>query len=280
MTEALAKSSYLINQELISYFIDHLNNSDKSSATINNIRRDLNLFIEYLAEQDDADIHAKYVSRYITLLEEKYKESSFLAKLSSLRQFINWLNLDDNPFWKLRVSLKHHDFDYYQELEFAEDFSYDDLLIQIIYELYLSQEELIELKLEDYNQARGTLRIRHQELVLEEPLATKMRNYFRQYRIELARASGTLALADPLFTKSVDNAGALTGQDLQQILNDHGLRLSKLKRSRIMNMLDQTMSFEEIETKLAIKLSEFYRPFVKDKNYRLAKAYKDFHPRA
>ncbi|MDD9898204.1 MAG: site-specific integrase [Candidatus Melainabacteria bacterium] len=280
MAEALAKSSYTLNQELLSYFIDYLNQSDKSAATIANIARDLNFFLDYLAEQDDADIHAKYVSRYITILEDKYKESSFLAKLSSLRQFINWLNLDENPFWKLRVSLKHHDFDYYQELEFSQDFAYDDLLIQVIYELYLSQEELIELKLEDYNQARGTLSIRGRELVLEQALAAKMRNYFRQYRIELARASGALTLEDPLFTRSLDDDRAMTSQSLQQLLADHGLALSKLKRSRIMNMLDQAMSFEEIESKLAIKLSEFYRPFVKDKDYRLARAYKDFHPRS
>ena len=105
----------MLNQELLCYFIDYLTET-KSQATIINIRRDINLFLDYLKDQDDADIHSKHVNRYINVLEEKYMESSFVANLSSLRQFINWLNLEDNPFWKLRVSFTHDDFDYYQRL--------------------------------------------------------------------------------------------------------------------------------------------------------------------
>jgi site-specific recombinase XerD len=281
----LAMSSYQINQELLCYFIDYLAET-KSQATIINIRRDINLFLDYLKDQDDADIHSKYVNRYIKVLEEKYMESSFVAKLSSLRQFINWLNLENNPFWKLRVSFNHDDFDYYQEQElfqyFSSDFVYDELVIALIYELYLAQDEFIELNLEHYNQASNTVRIRGRDLVLSDSLAAKMRCYFKDYRIELARKQGSLTLTDPLFLRSLeaDDASRMTGADLQQLLSNRGLGLVHLKRSRIIHLLDKAMSIEEIEKLLATKLSAFYRPFVKDKNYRLAKAYQEFHPRS
>jgi site-specific recombinase XerD len=281
----LAMSSYQINQELLCYFIDYLAET-KSQATIINITRDINLFLDYLKDQDDADIHSKYVNRYIKVLEEKYMESSFVAKLSSLRQFINWLNLENNPFWKLRVSFNHDDFDYYQEQElfqdFSSDFVYDELVIALIYELYLAQDEFIELNLEHYNQASNTVRIRGRDLVLSDSLAAKMRCYFKDYRIELARKQGSLTLTDPLFLRSLeaDDASRMTGADLQQLLSNRGLGLVHLKRSRIIHLLDKAMSIEEIEKLLATKLSAFYRPFVKDKNYRLAKAYQEFHPRS
>lgn len=285
MKPLLAMSSYQINQELLSYFVDYLAET-KSQATIINIRRDINLFLDYLKEQDDADIHSKYVNRYINVLEEKYMESSFVAKLSSLRQFTNWLNLENNPFWKLRVSFNHEDYDYYQEQDlfqdFSNDFVYDELIIALIYELYLAQDELIELNLEHYNQASNTLRIRGSDLVLSDSLAGNMRLYFKEHRIILARAKDSMTLTDPLFVKSLLRAddSRMTGTDLQQLLANRDLRLVYLKRSRIIHLLDKAMSIEEIEKLLATKLSAFYRPFVKDKDYRLARAYQEFHPRS
>lgn len=284
------KSSYQINQELVAYFISYLEaNSDKAEGTIANVARDLKAFIEYLNDYD-ADIQAKYIMAYINHLEDKYMESSFLSKLSSIRQFINWLNLEENPFWKLKISLNYNEFDYYKksdlETKFPLDaFSYDALIVWTIYELCLSQEELIGLNLEDYNLANSSFNLRGNKIKISDQLANQYKIYLKEIRATLLGKLNSMSLKDPLLLRTNINAAnidayRLTTIDLQKLLQLHELKHIYLKRSRIMNLLDQGLSLEQIETKLAIKLGNFYRPFVKDQDYRLAKAYKDYHPRA
>ncbi len=268
-------SNYILNEELLKYFIQYLEeNTNKSAGTIANINRDIRAFIDYLRDCDDASIQAKFITRYINELEEQYMESSFISKLSSLRQFVNWLNLDNNPFWKLKFSFNHEALNYYKENEifdrFTDVFSYELLVIRMIYELYLSQDELVALNLENYNLASNSFNYRDSRIEISDNLANLMRIYLKEYRPKLVPETQSVTLKDPLFIDP----------DVPKILQSNELKHTYLKRSRIMNLLDQGLSLEEIEEKLAIKLSNFYRPFVKEQDYRLAKAYKDFHPRA
>lgn len=286
------KSSYEINQELVRYFISHIEaSSDKAEGTIANIARDLKAFIEYLNEHGDADIQAKYIMAYINHLEDKYMESSFLSKLSSIRQFINWLNLEKNPFWKLKISLNYDEFKYYSQAELEtkfeldDKFNYDALIIWSIYELCLSQEELIALNLEDYNLANSSFNIRASRINISALLAGLYKTYLKEIRAALLGDLNSMNLKDPLLVKNHVHATniddyRLSASDLQKLLQLYDLKHIYLKRSRIINLLDQGLSLEQVEAKLAIKLSNFYRPFVKDQDYRLAKAYKDYHPRA
>ncbi len=274
-----------INEELLKYFIEYLEtNTDKASGTITNIHRDIRAFIDYLAVNDDASIQTKFITSYIHELEEKYMESSFVTKLSSLRQFINWLNLEENPFWKLKFSLNFSEFSYYSETEifdrFSSAFSYEQLIIRAIYELYLSQDELIALNLENYNLASNSFNYRGTRLSISSELAELMRYYLKEYRPSMLQQSQSLTMLDPLFIELDAADPRITELAIHKILQSHGLRHVQVKRSRIMNLLDQGLSLEEIEAKLAIKLSNFYKPFVKEQDYRLAKAYSQFHPRA
>ncbi len=268
-------NNYVLNEELLKYFIQYLEEStNKSAGTIANINRDIKAFIDYLKDNDDASVQAKFITRYINELEEKYMESSFVSKLSSLRQFINWLNLDNNPFWKLKFSFNHDAFSYYKENEifdrFGTEFNYEQLIVQVIYELYLSQDELTALNLENYNLASNSFNYRATRLEISDSLAKQMKEYLKEYRPKMLPETQSMTMKDPLFIET----------DIPKILQNYELKHSYLKRSRIMNLLDQGLSLEQIEEKLAIKLSNFYRPFVKEQDYRLAKAYKDFHPRA
>lgn len=286
------KSSHQINQELVSYFINYLEaNSDKAKGTIANLARDLGAFVQYLKEHGDADIQAKYIMAYINHLEDKYMESSFLSKLSSIRQFISWLNLEENPFWKLKISLNYDEFRYYSQaeletkLEPGDQFNYNALIVWTIYELCLSQEELIDLNLEDYNLANSSFNLRGNQIKISDQLAGWYKIYLKEFRAKLLGKLNSMGLKDPLLLRANINASniddyRLTTIDLQKILQLYSLRHIYLKRSRIVNLLDQGLSLEQVETKLAIKLSNFYSPFVKDQDYRLAKAYKDYHPRA
>lgn len=277
-----------INEELLNYFLESLRDqSARAEGTIANIERDVRAFISFLFDNGDVVINEKFITKYIHELEDKYMESSFLTKLSSLRQFVNWLNLDSNPFWKLKFSVSYDEFDYYQENELfkafgEEGFSYEELIIRTIYELYLSQEELISFNLENYNMASSCFLCRSMQFSVSTALAASMRQYLKEYRPKLlSDQTQSVTLKDPLFL-SLDLADNLriTELDLQHILHERGLKHTRIKRSRIMNLLDQCLTLEEIESKLSLKLSNFYRPFVKERDYRLAKAYSEFHPRA
>jgi site-specific recombinase XerD len=273
-----------INFELLDYFIDFLSSSSKKSqGTIENIKRDIKNFLDFLAETS-SEIDEASIKAYLGILQDKYTEASFISKSSSLRQFVNWLNLDQNPFWKIRLAISMDDYQYYEkkdlDLIFVQD-SYETLLIRVLYELYLSFEELIGLSLVDYNSAGNTIRIRNRDLKIPAELASLIKEFLKSKRSSYALSSA--ALSDPLFLSPALNqslAVRLTSTELLKILATQELKNSFLKRSRIIHLIDEGLNPDQIEDRLAIKISDFFRPFFKDQSYRLLSAYNQFHPRA
>ena len=275
-----------INFELLDYFIEFLNsNSKKSVGTIENIKRDIRNFLDYL-DETRLDIDESSIKTYLGILQDKYTEASFISKSSSLRQFVNWLNLDQNPFWKMKLSISMDDYQYYEKKDLEKIFiqdSYETLLIRALYELYLSFDELIGLNLADYNSAGHTIKVRNRDLKIPADLASLIKNYLKSLRSSYASLSGGLALADPLFISLNSNQSSverLISSELLKILSNHSLKNSFLKRSRIIHLIDEGKNPEQIEKLLAIKISDFFRPFFKDQSYRLLSAYNQFHPRA
>lgn len=276
-------TNYVTNKELLDYFIEFLNSSKKNPATVENLKRDLNSFINYLHENNDLSIDSRTISDYLSVLEENYSESSFVVKASSIRQFVNWLNLEDNPFWKIKLNINYEELEYYSYEEifskFPDEFNYDHLLVKLIYELGLSLDELINFNLEDYNRARGEINLRNKNLSLSSALSDLMKHYIKAFRQELLGDDNSMALKDPLFIGR-KNSDRIAESEILEILGKYNLRNSRLKRSRIIHMLNQGMEFSEIESLLGLQLSNFYRAFVKDKDYRLLTAYSQYHPRA
>jgi hypothetical protein len=161
--------------------------------------------------------------------------------------------------------------------------SYQTLLIRTLYELYLSFEELIVLSLADYNSAGNTLKIRNRDLKIPTELAYLIKNYFKVQRIFLTPASTGLTLSDPLFVSLASGLATterLTSSELFKILTTQDLKNSFLKRSRIIHLIEEGLNSDQIEDRLGIKISDFFRPFFKDQSYRLLSAYNQFHPRA
>lgn len=275
-----------LNSELLDYFIEYLRRDhSKAEGTINNIQRDIKYFISYLDEHN-LDITLQSVQNYLQILEDKYTESSYISKASSLRQFINWLNLDDNPFWKIRISINLEDYKYYEKEELAGEFSksdYPNLIIRSLYELYLSIEELCGLKLCDYNTAGQFFVLREHKIKVSDDLANALKHYLKQLRPNLLAANFATTSNDPFFIKAtVGNTSLeeISANDVHKILQEKNLKNSYLKRSRIIHLIEDGKTPDDIEQILGIKISEFYRPFFKEKSYRLLSAYKEFHPRA
>jgi site-specific recombinase XerD len=274
-------SNYELNQELLYYFLETLLNLDsKASGTLLNIKRDIEAFLLFLYEKEDSEINNKNIITYLEYIEEVYKESSYISKASSLRQFINWLNLGNNPFWKLKISVNYDDFKYYAYDEIFTDseekFSLSNLIIRTLYELYLSIDELSGLQILDFNQASGKLLVRSKEIKLSSTLSSMLKFYLKNIRNNIVGES--ISLEDPLFINS--EGCKIQSIDVLAILKERNLRNIYLKRSRIIHLLNDSASLSEIEDILAVKLSNFYQPFVKEKDYRLLSAYNKFHPRA
>lgn len=290
---ALKKTNYELNQELLHYFLQyHLEHTDKSSKTILNIKRDIEGFLSFLNENNDSIIQCRNIVNYLDYIEEKYKESSYISKASSLRQFINWLNLENNPFWKIKISVNYEDFKFYTLDEIFKEndpviastegarqsqaFSYSSLITRTLYELYMSIDELSSLKISDYNQASKRMKIRDVEIKVSETLAEALRFYLKEFRVELSGEELT-SLSDSLFLSKTGEA--LKTLDIISILKEHDLKNIYLKRTRIIHLMDEGKSQSEVEALLGIKLSSFYAPFIKDKEYRLLNAYNQYHPR-
>ncbi len=263
---------------MLGYFIEHLRiDSTKTAATIANIQRDLERFLAYLDEHYLGEINSDNVRQYINVLEDKYVQASYISKLSSLRQFINWLNPEDNPFWKFKPRVGFEELESYTIDELtsifeAEGFDYEKLLLELMYQLYLSMAELCALDIADYNSASHLFNIRGATIKINRELAAKMKTYLKQLRKQQS-----LTLQDPLFIR-LQGIDRLKEIDLLNILRKYHLKNTKLKRSRILHLLSSGQSIEEINVKLAVDLSDAYQSVRKD--YRLLSAYSKFHPRA
>lgn len=278
-----------LNQELLEYFMEsQVKLAKKSPGTLENLRRDLQKFVDFVAE---AQIDSSLIKEFIEIIEKQYKESSFLCKLSSLRQFIAWLNLKDNPFWDHQVNIKaEYDFFYNSDEIFASfndwknlseeelfERKYDYLLIYFLYEFYLSIDELIALNIDDYNRASGQLRARDANIDAGETVILLIKDYLKNIRPGLSQ-NQSMAMEDPLFINA--RGDRISNVEVRKRVAKYGLRPLYIKKSRVVHLLDEGADFNVIEEAFAIKLSKLYKPFVKEPEYRLLKSYKDYHPRA
>ena len=252
------KSSEL-NKELLNYFIDHLySNSKKSQATILNIKRNLSGFIDFLEEKE---INSNEILCYIEILESRLQKNSFESKLSSIRQFINWLNPVDNPFrnrvFKSNSKITHK---IYSEDEILEKLTLDhydfpSMLVLMVYELTLKLSELINLKISQYNQASKVFSINEDEIKISENLELFINHYLKIHRPSIS-GEKILGLDDPFLID--ENSKKFTENKLRLIFSFINLKPSEIIKSKIN---------ENTETN-------------KPSEYRLLKAYQDFHPRA
>lgn len=279
-------SNQIINKELLSYFIEFLKTkTHKSDKSILIISKDIQKFIDFA---NDAAVDAELFKEYLYELENKYTQASFLSKVSSLRQFSNWLNLKDDPFLDFQVTNSEDLFFYEHEqlmeklsLESFKDLDYDLLLkklvVNLVYHFYLSIDELISLSISDINIATGTLFIRSQELNISNELSSLLKFYIKE-KLPAVKGDNVIALGDKLLVDS--NNKILSIIDVRNIFNDYSLKVTDLRRSRIMHLLNDGLSSQELEAKLAIKLSSHYSRFIKKQDYRLLRTYNEIHPRA
>ncbi|MCH2226142.1 MAG: hypothetical protein MK033_00060 [Candidatus Caenarcaniphilales bacterium] len=268
-------SNLELNQELKVFFIDFLKDkSHKSESAIKKISNDLDKFISSL---DGKEINADSISDYVFRIKDEYNHSSFKVKLSSVRQFTSWLDLKGNPFKYLNqfeLEENEQEINYYSQAELEEFLKtasyFEKLLIKVIYELYLSVNEFYSIELADYNFANNSYRIRGIAIQVSDELAKQSKEFFKSL--------SNKPLDYQVFSLSPLNQEKIS---LAKIFKANQLSIKKLRRSRVMNLLNEPKSIDNINELLGIKLGNNYEKHEKvSKDYTLLKEFKNFHPRA
>ncbi len=278
-----------LNKETLTYFeIYLLDELKKNKLTVNNIIRTVKDFLFFL-EESDLELNTRSIKKYLSYIEDSFTESSFITKVSAVRQFVNWINIKNNPFLDKDFIFNRTEIDYFREEEFeklfeTEEFNYKELIMRAFYELHLSLAELKSLKLKDFNKANSSFKVRSIKIKCSERLAQLCQDYLKKQRETIAnQAFYSPQINDPFFIKEENknpDQAEIQNIDLSDLIRSFGLSLNKIKRSRIINLIKQAKSDEEIRELLAVKISNFYDQFKPKQDYRLLNAYANFHPRS
>ncbi len=283
------------NLELLEFFLDFLKTkSRKSLDVISSISRDLEKFIEYLSI-NKLELDAESIRGYLAYLQENYNLSTYKVKLSSLRQFTKWLNLENDPFNEnltVKTTPNEAAEDFYTKAELLEKLSkikdpIELLFCELLFELCLSPSELLKLKVLDFNFATASFRLRFgaatenaglgvreppklTEIKLSDGLALRLKQFLKMKE--------GLSLDAVIFTGIPELDSEVK---IAKLLKKHDIQAKKLKRSRIVHLLEDGLSIQALENNLGIKVPANYLSLAKEtKDYKLLKAFKEFHPRA
>ncbi|MFM7457502.1 MAG: site-specific integrase [bacterium] len=288
------------NLELLEFFLDFLKTkSRKSLDAISSISRDIEKFIEYLSI-NKLELNTESIRAYLAYLQETYNLSTYKVKLSSLRQFTKWLNLEDNPFddnLTLKATPNEAAEDFYTKAELLEKLSkikdpIELLFCELLFELCLSPSELLKLKVLDFNFATASFRLRFRAISKDENTELKILEPPKLGTVAEIKLSDNVASRLKQFLKtkeglSLDTA-IFTGIPeldseikIAKLLKKYDIQAKKLKRSRIVHLLEDGLSIQALENNLGIKVPVNYLRLAKEtKDYKLLKAFREFHPRA
>lgn len=267
-------NNQVLNQELVKYFYDFLSEkSHKTDSAINKIILDLKKFIERI---EDTLISPDSIREYIFLLKDEYNPSTYKVKLSSLRQFCNWLDLKDNPFYyanEFEIIEDEEKENYYNEEEYhnlKKELSFiEKLIVTLIYELYLSVDDFYNLSLANFNFANLSFKIRETSIKLSNDLAKATKDFVRS--LSQQGLEYKIFSLDPISNEEIS---------LEKIFKRNNLSIKKLRRSRIVHLLNSGLSLDEVNSLLGLKLGASYEKFeTQKKDYVLLKEFKSFHPR-
>ena len=162
----------------ISNFASYLTNERRyPETTINSYKRDLELYYDYLEdnELEDISINNDEIRQFLKFLDEKkYSKSTISRILSALRHYYNYMmiknNLKSNPFKQIRNPKKDKkmpNFLQYNELEdIINSIPLDDalhvrnrLIIELLYATGLRVSELTSLKVNQINYGNREIRV-------------------------------------------------------------------------------------------------------------------------
>ena len=156
-------------EEYLSEYENYLKRENLSPNTLENYRRDVKLFMEYIVSKDIdlKDVTEEWGNRYVMDLKNSKKSVNTIKRnVSSLKKFYSFLvtkgEVNINPFIiktvgsSKRIDIKYLTYDEIEKLINAPDENTvkgirDRAMIEIMYGTGIKVTELINLKLDNIN---------------------------------------------------------------------------------------------------------------------------------
>lgn len=240
-----------LKQEYLSNFLKHIKITHSASEhTDESYRHDIEQFLEYLEGEDLLNLNQGLGYAYVNaLLEMKLAQASIARKISSLRTFMKFMQLNygalSNPFTSISIRQSHKKLPGFLMIRELEDLltSCDEtdlgkrnrVLIELMYACGLRVSEAVNLKIKDLDIKNRTLMVvgkgdKERYLFFYESLAPRLIHYIDVVRNKLLdQEHGYLFVnnrGEPLTSRGIQHIMKVQGQKagLRMHLHPHMLR--------------------------------------------------------
>ena len=289
----------------ITKFLDYLlYEKNYSFNTINNYKRDLELFIVFLNKEHCKIYEANYkvLRLYLTeLYDKKYSNKTICRNISSLRSFFKFLikekKIKSNPMLlisnpKIEQSLPN--FLYYQELEKLLDTpnlnipidQRNALILEMFYSTGIRVSELVNIKLKDIDFSNQYIKIlgkgnKERYVIYGKRCKDLMDLYLNDGRIKLNKKN-----IDYLYLNN--NGGFLTNSGIEYIINkivkNSGIKSHvsphTLRHTFATHMLNEGADLKSVQELLGHSDLKTTGIYTHVSNEHLREVYLNAHPRA
>lgn len=284
-------------------YLDKIKNY--SDHTINNYRRDLYSFNDYLTKEELDYFQVDYndIRYYLNELYKKnYHPSTVNRHISSLRSFFKYLLKENliksNPMIlinnlkkdkKLPNYLNVHDLDKLFETVDSNDplSQRNNLILELLYSTGIRVSELVNIKLTDINFHNQTVKIlgkgdKERLAIFGKRCIEKLTEYLNDGRNKLLRSNES----EYLFLNK--NGSKLTDRGVRLII-DNLMKKTSLGRKISPHVLRHTFATHMLENGASLKIVQELlghedlsstQVYTHVSNERLKKVYRDTHPRA
>lgn len=284
--------------EKLSDFIEYLRKEKNySEHTIRAYQRDIEVFIDFLNDNDIAEIDSNVVSYYIAfLLKYGFDKTTVARKLSSLKSFFKTLKkmglISENPADVIKTPKKKKHlpgFLTYEQVEESlkiED-PRDSAIMEVLYSCGLRASELTGLNVDDVDLQQEEIRVMGKggkERIL--PLGSRAREAILKYSRCRKSHQGDRGVKTPLFLNY--RGRRLTTRSLQRIVRKHLLRVARssgtnphiLRHSFATHLLERGADLRAVQELLGHASLSTVQIYTHLTTKRLKDIYTKAHPRA
>jgi tyrosine recombinase XerC len=283
--------------EKIPDFINYIRKEKNySEHTIRAYQKDIEVFVEFLNDDNITQIDSNVVSYYIAfLLKYGFDKTTVARKLSSLKSFFKTLKkmgmISENPADVIRTPKKKKHlpgFLTYEQIEESlkiED-PRDSAIMEVLYSCGLRASELTGLNIDDVDTHQEEIRVMGKggkERIL--PLGRRAREAVLKYLRNRKRQEGGGAKA-PLFLNY--RGRRLTTRSLQRIVRKHLLKVARasgtnphiLRHSFATHLLERGADLRAVQELLGHASLSTVQIYTHLTTKRLKDIYSKAHPRA
>lgn len=290
-------------EEYLSEYENYLKRENLSANTLENYKRDVKLFMEYIISKnlDIKDVTEEWGNRYVIELKNTKKSVNTIKRnISSLKKFYSFLvtkgEVNINPFIiktvgsSKRIDIKYLTYDEIEKLIDAPDENTvkgirDKAMIEIMYGTGIKVTELINLKLDNINLKDHFLLFNKSEEERFIPIGRYCVNIMKKYlsyRKELDKFQSEYVFlnvkGEPLTRQGF---WKIIKEYAKEINIDKEINCTVLRHSFAMHLLENGADISVVQELLGLTYlnsAEVYKSAIK--NRKIVEQYIKNHPRA